>query len=369
MMKILLACGGTGGHIFPAFSVADEIKKTYPKATIVYICGKKDIEDAIFRMISGEKVYSVESAPFRGSRSLWSPSFLIKLAGGFFASCDILMKEQPSVVVGFGGHYSFPVIAAAKFFGVKTLIHEQNVVPGMANKVLTRIVDGVALSFPETEKYLPKNQRMCVTGNPIRAHIERDCRQEALDFFGFSEGKVTLLVLGGSQGSESINTVFLESLSRLSTDIKDRLQVVHLCGKMEPGQAEAALKKEGVSARAFSFFERMDMAYGATDFAIGRAGATFLAEMKAKGIPAILVPYPFAGGHQKLNAEAFLSDKHSVIIDQQDLNAERLAESIRVFHGRAIDNRARITAAGSKSGSEITNSRVKLMNLILEISQ
>lgn len=358
---VLLACGGTGGHIFPAFSVAEELKSARPDLKIVYVCGKKDIENAIFRMISGETVVSIESAPFRGARSLFSPSFLIKLLRGIGRSAGLLRREKPEVVVGFGGHYSFPVIVAAKLLGIKTMIHEQNVMPGFANKVLSRWVDSVALSFGESRPYLAARGEVRETGNPIRAAIERECRDEAMRFFGFDASKITALVLGGSQGSESINTVLFDALKLISPEAKASLQVIHLTGRMSTALSERACAAEGVTARAFSFFERMDLAYGAADFAVGRAGATFLAEASARRLPAVLVPYPFAGGHQMLNARAFARTGRSVIIEQKDFTPQALAGALEDFIARAAE--ARRQGAPPKAP---TNSRTKLMNFIEE---
>lgn len=331
-MKIVLACGGTGGHIFPALSVAEELKKRNPAVDILYVCGNRDIESAIFRIVPREKMLSIESAPFRGARSLLDPRFLIKLITGFFQALRLFLREKPRVVVGFGGYYSFPAIMAAKFVGARTLLHEQNVFPGKANRQLSRWVDGVALSFAETEKFLAPHGNRRVTGNPIRAGIEKECRNEALDFFGFTPEKATLLVLGGSQGAESINTLFLESLAFLTDDFKNGVQALHLCGKLAPEASEEACRKAGLRCRAYSFFERMDLAYGAADFAVGRAGATFLAEIRFKKIPAILIPYPFADGHQRMNAAAFAAGSEAVVAEQAELTAERMAGILETYY-------------------------------------
>lgn len=330
-LKVMLACGGTGGHIFPAFSVAEELRIRDPRTQLVYVCGNKDIENAIFKILGREKTYSVTSAGFRGASSLLSPRFLLKLIKGFIFSFRILRAEKPGVVVGFGGHFSFPVVMAAKFLGIPTLIHEQNVVPGVANKFLARFVDGLALSFEDSRRYFGRHRDVRVTGNPIRPAIERASREEALKFFGFADQKTTLLVLGGSQGAESINTVFFEVLNELPAGIKENLQVLHLCGKMPESEAEARYAAAGVSARAYSFFDRMELAYAVADAALGRAGATFLAEAQTKNIPAVLVPYPFAGGHQQKNAEAFARGREAVIIPQAELTCAKLKGSLEKY--------------------------------------
>ena len=327
-MKILLACGGSGGHIFPAFSVAEELKSRHRDIRLVYVCGKKDIENAIFKMLDGERILPIDSAPFRGAGSIIHPGILIKWTLGFFQSVSILSREKPDLVVGFGGYAAFPLVSAAFCLGVKTLIHEQNVIPGLANRVLARFSSGTAVSFVETISYLPKLKNLRMTGNPIRSAIENGSREEALQFFNFSEDKVTLLVLGGSQGSESLNQFFVGLVRHLPREIRTRLQVLHLCGRMPTEQAEQALKESGIAGKAYSFFDRMDLVYAISDLAIGRAGATFLAEIAAKKIPAILIPYPYGNGHQHLNANAFRNCHEAVIIEQKNLTMEKLKEEV-----------------------------------------
>ena len=272
-MKIIMACGGTGGHIFPAFSVAEEIRRRDPLAMIIYVCGQRDVENEIFKIISGETVLSIESSAYRGLPSLLSLSFLIRLSRGLWRSLRFLADEKPDLIVGFGGAYSFPVAFMGHWLGIRTLIHEQNVIPGKANKVLAKFVDAVALSFPETQHYLGLKKNFRVTGNPIRSAIEKDCREDALNFFQFSAEKRTLLVLGGSQGAESINRLFLGALKFLPGRLKESIQVLHLCGKMASATSEEAFKNAGVTGRAYSVFDRMGLAYGVTDLALGRAGA------------------------------------------------------------------------------------------------
>ena len=360
-MKIIMACGGTGGHIFPAVSVSEELRNRRPPVDTLYVCGKKDIETAIFSMVKGEKVVSIESAPFRGAASALHPTFIWKLLSGFSQAWKLLRREKPDAVVGFGGHYSFPVLLAAKCMGIPTLLHEQNVVPGMANKWLCRISDGVALSFEETRPLL-SSKKCRVTGNPIRASIERDCRQEALSHFGFSAEKKTLLILGGSQGAESINTLYFEALGRLGDAFKRGIQVLHLCGRMSATDAEERSRQGDVDARAFSFFERMDLAYGAADFCLGRAGATFLAEIAVKGIPAILIPYPFGDGHQFRNAEAFGRTHGATVLKQGELTGAELARQLEALW----TDLGRARAVETPHGWQPRNARRSLAEYIVE---
>lgn len=361
LKSIILACGGTGGHVFPAFSVAEELSRCNPAVRIVYACGTKDIEHAIFRIVKNEPVVQVDSAPYRGPRSFVSPAFLLRLFRGICQAFWLLWREKPQVVVGFGGHFSFPVIWAAKRSGIPTILHEQNVIPGVANKVMARFVDGIALSFAETEGLLPKGGRVIVTGNPIRSSIEYASRGEALYFFDLSKDKKTVLVLGGSQGSESVNRVFLEALGRLPEVFRTGIQVLHLCGKMAPKDSQDCLKKLGIQGRSYSFFERMDLAYALADLAIGRAGATFLAEIDVKNIPAVLVPYPFGNNHQLENAKAFARKKRAVIIEQKDLSAERLTAVLT----EELERLNTPGVHGPADQDEPVNSRQRLAEFIL----
>ncbi len=324
-MKIVLACGGSGGHIFPAVSAAEELKERHPKAEIIYFCGKKRIEESIFKTLGQERIVRLDRKPLTD----------------FFRAWRVLAAEQPQLVVGFGGYASVPALAAAKCLGLKTLIHEQNVFPGRANRLLCRIADGVALSFEESRGYLPRFKNARVTGNPIRRMVESARRKEALDFFSFSGDKKTLLVLGGSQGAESINSLFLGGLPFLGKDFKERMQALHLCGKMSPTESEARCREAGFVCRAYSFFDRMDLAYSAADFSLGRAGATFLAEISARQIPAILVPYPHGDGHQRLNARVFSQTHEALVAEQSGLTPEKLAALLQSFlsKNRPADSR------------------------------
>jgi UDP-N-acetylglucosamine--N-acetylmuramyl-(pentapeptide) pyrophosphoryl-undecaprenol N-acetylglucosamine transferase len=323
--NLVFACGGTGGHIFPALSVGEEICRRNPLNRILYVCGKKDIESAIFNVARSQNVASIEGAPFQGAFSFGNPLFLLKSVKGFAQSLRLLSRDRRDLVLGFGGYASFPVLMAAKALNIPTMLHEQNVVPGMANRWMAGQTQAVALSFAETERHLPRVRNKRVTGNPVRSRVERECRTEALDFFGFSPAKKTLLILGGSQGAESINTLFLQCLPHLSVVTRQELQVLHLCGRMNPQDSEKICAQEGIFARAYSFFDAMDLAYGVTDFCVGRAGATFLAEIRIKRVPVLLVPYPFGDGHQRANAEMFQKECGARIAEQKELDSKKLA--------------------------------------------
>lgn len=320
--SLVFACGGSGGHIFPAVAVAEELADRVPGVSVTFVSSGRQIENEIFRSVAGRRVVTLADDAAKRGGPIWHPRFLLRLMHETGSASDFLKKERPDAVVGFGGHGSVAIVAAARMRGIPTLVHEQNVVPGLANRLLSPWADGTALSFNET-KLGGRNVR--ITGNPIRRAIERDCRSEALRFFGFSDERTTLLVLGGSQGAESVNTLFFDAVPHLPPALKDSIQALHLCGKMKAEESESRLAAAGIPAKAFSFFDRMDLAYAAADLAIGRAGATFLAEMEARRLPSILVPYPYAGGHQLLNAEVVARRANAVVARQKDLDGPKLA--------------------------------------------
>ncbi len=365
-MTLFFACGGTGGHIFPAISVAEEIRLLFPKIKIVFISGKKDIESEIFRFAKNEQVVFIESAAYRGLRSFLSPTFLFKLFKGFMESRKLIASEKPQLVVGFGGYVSFPMLIAAQLTGVRTMVHEQNVIPGKANRWVAERADAAALSFSETQSYLKKARNCRVTGNPIRRKIEEGNRDEALKFFGFSTDRKTLLILGGSQGAESINRFYLDSLPHWSDEMKGSLQVLHLCGILLPSESERISRENGVFCKAYSFFDRMDLAYAAADFCVGRAGATFLAEVQAKKIPSLLIPYPYAGGHQLYNANWYAKTGMARVVEQKSVDAATFKELVSDFLRPAHKGAGAILA--KSEGSEIS-SRKKLADFIIELAQ
>lgn len=364
-MTYLFACGGSGGHIFPALAVAEELERRNPDTRVFYACGGRDIESEIFRVVPKGVVFPVEGAPFRGRGSIVDPLFLLKLTKGFFQARMLLKKLKPTLVAGFGGYVSFPVLMAAKQMGIKTVLHEQNVVPGRANRMLAGLVGATALSFEQSRASFKKSHKIRVTGNPIRSSIETCDRHEALKFFEFTPDKKTLLVLGGSQGAESVNNLFLSSLAFWDEPMKKRLQVLHLCGIMLPSQAEEACRNASVTSRAYSFFGRMDLAYGATDLCLGRAGATFLAEIHAKDLPAILIPYPFADGHQRVNARVFAENHRARVAEQSSLTPERLAGLLKEALTEAESGSTPERQTGPSGG----NARTALADFFEEVEQ
>jgi len=327
-MKIIIATGGSGGHIFPALSLADELKK---EAEIVFVCDRGKSQDTI----SNRGYEAIPLSVVKPSLKNIFP-FSWRLIKSYGESAEIINTRQPHAVVGFGSYASFTTVLAASAKKIPTIIHEQNVVPGQANRVLSVFADRIATSFAESARYLPK-QKIILTGCPIRRELLNAYREEAFKKLGLSRDKFTILVLGGSQGSHNINVNTTEALKGLPD--KNRLQVIHITGEADCDLLKSRYQKIGIEHCVFAFLPEMGYAYRLADLIISRAGASTIAEIALFSIPAILVPYPFARGHQMQNAKA-LSDKGAaVLIEEKNLFPAALKDVLNLLQDRQLRER------------------------------
>jgi len=315
-MRALVTAGSSGGHIFPALSFIEGLKKEYPgtSALLVLPANAAVKKDALAGF--DIKYISVSSA--------WG------LLKSFFQGAFLIAEFRPDIAVGFGSISSLPVMLCAWLFRIPTMIHEQNVIPGKANVLLAWFCDSVAVSFEQTRSYLKQKGKIILTGNPVRQKLEVVDKQKALKFFGLQD-KTTILVMGGSQGSSRINAEFLKAAGSIRGD----LQVIHLCGPRDPDMLKSGYDKLGIEARVFSFLDQMHYAYSASDLLIARAGAITISEAAFFGIPAILIPYPFAGAHQAANARVLTSRGCAIEIEDPKLTPGLLKDKIEGLMGNA----------------------------------
>jgi UDP-N-acetylglucosamine--N-acetylmuramyl-(pentapeptide) pyrophosphoryl-undecaprenol N-acetylglucosamine transferase len=340
-MNIVIAAGGTAGHIFPGLALARALQERGHGVTFV---GTEDRLEARLVPAAGFSFQPVPAAPLRRAFSLSAlriPWVVLRAAG----ACRPIVRSA-DVVVGMGGYVSVPAVLAARRERRPILLHEQNAVPGLANRVLARIANAVALSFSDTAKFFPKSARPSVTGNPVRDEIARVVEERALlakearEEFRLDEGRRTILVFGGSQGALHVDRA-ATGACRVLADRRD-LQVVLVTGPAHFDAVRRAIPAggDGLVVRTFDFIERMDLAYAVADLAVARAGATTVAELAVCGIPALLIPYPYATGHhQEANARAVKrAGGASVLLDQQ-LTAAALAQRIEslVDHDERLD--------------------------------
>jgi UDP-N-acetylglucosamine--N-acetylmuramyl-(pentapeptide) pyrophosphoryl-undecaprenol N-acetylglucosamine transferase len=327
-MKVLLAGGGTAGHVFPAIALAREVVSMGHDVGFVGTSGGQE-----GRLVSeaGFEFVAVEARPFERRVSLKAVTAPIAAVRSVKA-CRPLV-EAADVVVGMGGYVSVPVVLAALRSRRPVVLHEQNAVPGLANRAFARPARRVALAFAEARRALPRRARTVLPGNPVRAEIlavatDRErLAKEARAELELDEGKRTIVVFGGSQGALHVNRAFAEALR-----VWDRsdLQVVLLTGPVHVEAVRASLPAGGiVTVRVQGFLERMELAYAVADAVVARAGATTIAEIAVSGLPSLLVPYPYATGrHQEANARALQRAGAATMVLDDELDGCVLADRI-----------------------------------------
>ena len=325
-MKVLIAGGGTGGHVFPGIAVAEEMRRLRPGSEVVFVGGKRGLE-AVAVPEAGFRVRFILSRGFpRRMWWKWPWAAFVNLMG-MLQAFVVVLSERPDVVLGTGGYASVSIAIAAWLLGKPLLLQEQNSVPGLSNRILSRIADEVHLSFVEARSYFTRKDHLKVTGNPVRAHILSGDRATAMQEFGLSPGKPTVFVFGGSRGAKRINQSAVEAMRLL----KDRVDVQFILqtGREDYEWAKTEVDRDVLPARVMPFLRRIHMAYAAADLVVCRSGAMTLAEIAVCGTPAILVPYPFAAhDHQVVNAMNLVDRGAAAMILDRDLTGERLAKEI-----------------------------------------
>ena len=321
-MKFVIATGGSGGHFFPALYLAQELQK---QGHGVYFAGA--LANVQERMkATGFPYWNVNAKGFNKKSLKSILEFPVYMLQSILASRKILGEIKPDVVCGFGGYGSFPVIFSAAFFKkCPTMIHEQNVVPGRANRVLFPFVDKVAVSFdPSHGNFFPSHKAV-LTGCPCHP-LKKLNRDEALRSFGLDTNKKTILVLGGSQGSHAVNEKFMEAIPLLKNNLD--VQIIHLSGKKDFWGLQEKYQRLNIPFRLFQFFDEMARAYQAADLVISRSGAVTVSELAQFALPAILIPYPHAGAHQKYNAMVLAEAGTARVIEEKNVTAASLAQMI-----------------------------------------
>lgn len=324
-MRILVVTGSSGGHIFPALSFIEKLKNAevilvLPRGTKNYLLESIERYKIAHPDVIREIKY-ISLSPLSLSFNLKNIKAVLKLISSFLEAIVILISFNPDIVIGFGSLISFPLVLCAWVFRIHTVIHEQNVIPGRANRFLYRISDKFAVSFEETRDYFKKKAgRIVLTGNPIRKQLVKADKAEAGDFFGLDKDKFTILVLGGSQGSQRINREFLKFISAQTNNI----QVIHLSGSQDYDLLRDSYKDLCMPVKLFSFLEPIQYAYSLADLIISRAGATTITEIIYFRIPAVLIPYPYAYEHQLVNARVLENKGCCFIIKDNELSADSL---------------------------------------------
>ena len=317
MTKVLIATGGTGGHIYPALMTAQELRRRGHEAIFIgrFAATREKI------LAAGFACEEVAAKGFAARGLLQKVEALMVMARALASCARIIRRVRPDIVIGFGGYSSFPTMAAALCCGVPAMIHEQNAVPGMANRVLATAVRRVAVGFKDALARFPKGKGVW-TGNPLRPLDEGVAPEQARREFGLAPDKNTVLVFGGSQGSRTLNTDAAMVLAGMD------VQVIHITGSADLGQVAQTYRTAGVACVVQAYMDRIGLAYAAADLVIARAGAGTVTELGVLGLPAILIPYPGANDHQKYNARVLERLGTAVIIEEKSLRREVLRDKI-----------------------------------------
>ena len=316
--RFIISGGGTGGHIYPAVAIANELKAQYPDAEFLFV-GAQDKMEMQKVPQAGYPIEGLWIAGLQRKLTLQNALFPVKLASSLFKSFRIVKKFKPDVVIGTGGFASGAVLKVASMLGIPTVIQEQNSYPGITNKLLAKKANKICVAYENLERFFPK-EKMMLTGNPVREDLIEvgSKKEEAVSYFKLDASKKTLLVLGGSLGARRINQLIEKELDFL---LSKNIQILWQCGKLYLKDYEKYNSKGNVQVTAF--IDRMDLVYAAADVVISRSGASSVSELCIVGKPTIFIPSPnVAEDHQTKNAKAIVDKNGALLIKESDLDVQ-----------------------------------------------
>lgn len=316
-LKFILSGGGTGGHIYPAIAIANELKLRFPDAEFLFV-GAKDKMEMQKVPQAGYKIIGLWIAGLQRRITLDNTLFPVKLVSSLLRARTIIRDFQPDVVIGTGGFASGPLLQVAGLAGIPTVIQEQNSFPGITNKMLAKKADKICVAYENLERFFPQD-KIVFTGNPVRQDLIdlHGKRKEAIVYFNLDADKKTLLVLGGSLGSRRINQLIAKEIVDFASQ---GIQVIWQCGKFYFEEYKHFSDKENI--QVLSFIDRMDLVYAAADVVISRAGASSVSELCIVGKPVIFIPSPnVAEDHQTKNAQAVVDKKGALLLKEIELDS------------------------------------------------
>ena len=361
-LRVIIAGGGTGGHIFPAVAVGHALQRLRPGTQLLFVGARGKMEmDKVPQ--EGFEIIGLDIVGFNRS-SIWKNiSLPLKLLRSRMQARDIIRDFNPHAMVGVGGYASFPVLNAGQGMNIPTLIQEQNSFAGRSNKILARKAKAVCVAYKNMEQFFPKD-RIIHTGNPVRKNITDMCRtcEESKEWFALQQDVKTILVIGGSLGAKSINETIDAQLEEL---LKENVQIIWQTGKPYYEQARERAMPFADRVKTFEFISDMDYAYGAADVVISRAGALAIAELCIAGKPVIFVPYPFAAeDHQTSNAMALVSHNAALLVKDNEVKTEL----VRKLTGLLKDNTMQEVMARNLMAMAIKDADERIANKVIEIA-
>ncbi len=316
-LKFILSGGGTGGHIYPAIAIANELKLRFPDAEFLFV-GAQDKMEMQKVPQAGYKIEGLWIAGLQRKLTLQNMMFPFKVVSSLLKSRKIIKKFKPDVVIGTGGFASGPLLQVANSMKIPTVIQEQNSYPGITNKLLSKKANAICVAYENLERFFPK-EKIIFTGNPVRQDLlEIDSkRKEAQKHFNLASNKKTLLVLGGSLGARRINRLIEKEIYNI---VSKDIQIIWQCGKLYYHDYNHFT--DGRIVQVMSFIDQMDLAYAAADFVISRAGASSVSELCLVGKPTIFIPSPnVSEDHQTKNAKAIVDKKGAILVKESELDA------------------------------------------------
>jgi UDP-N-acetylglucosamine--N-acetylmuramyl-(pentapeptide) pyrophosphoryl-undecaprenol N-acetylglucosamine transferase len=342
-VRLLVAGGGTGGHVFPGVAIAEEVVTRHPRNDAVFVGTARGLEARVVPA-AGYPIELIDVKGLKGKGIAGALLNLLLLPRAFVSSWRILRRWRPDMVVGVGGYASGPVVLTAWLMRIPTAVQEQNAAAGFTNRVLGRFVKAAFTAFPEAASQFPR-RKVFQLGNPIRKQLmENYMRPET------EHARQRLLVFGGSQGAHALNMRVIEALPHLA-DLRERLRITHQTGARDREQVERGYLACGFEPDVREFITDMSGAYAESDLVVCRAGATTLAELTVCKKPAILVPFPAAAdNHQVKNAQSLATAGAAVMIEEKDLTGELLAREIRAVLA-SPERRAAMQRAAGRLGS------------------
>lgn len=329
-MKVVISGGGTGGHIYPAVAIIEELKKRDNNIDILYIGSKNSMESELIPSLEiNYESIEVMGLPRKINKKFFKSIFV--LLKGLRQAKKILKRFKPDVVIGTGGFVTGPVLYKAHKMGIYTIFHEQNSYPGITNRILSRYVNAMAVTFKESIKFFKNNDKCVVTGNPIRNRFEFLNREQSLKFFEIDENSKNIFSFGGSNGSEELNKAVLGILDKFCEN--EKISLIHVTGKLNYDKFLEEIKnkdiKIGNNVKILPYMTEMDKAYGVSDLVITSSGAITLAEISKIGLASILIPKAYTTeNHQEFNARAYKDIGASELILEKELNSDLLWENI-----------------------------------------
>ncbi|MCL2337366.1 MAG: undecaprenyldiphospho-muramoylpentapeptide beta-N-acetylglucosaminyltransferase [Firmicutes bacterium] len=330
-MRFIVTGGGTGGHIYPALAIADGLKGRYPNCSIMYIGTDRGLE-ADLAPAAGLDFCTVRARGIRRSLSPQNLKVPLEAAAGYREAKRLIKNFAPRAVVGTGGYVCGPVVLAAAKMKIATLIHEQNAMPGLTNRILARFVDRVAVTFEDSLPYFPARAKAFLTGLPVRPEVLTASRETCRAKYGLRDEERLVLSFGGSQGAKTINRAVADAAAWIGG--QKALQWLHVTGKGQYDTFMALLKENGLGVApgnltVMPYLYEMPETLAAADLVVGRAGAASIAEITDRGLPALLVPFPYAtANHQEYNARALADRGAAVMIADADFSGAALTAEL-----------------------------------------